>query len=323
MAHSRLLYACGRAQYYALLTALASLLLLTCALAPSLSAEQTSLDHAARVRKTIDSSAQLQLTPAQVGNLWAQLASDYHDLAQFDKAEEAYTHALNLFEPIPSVRQAYAVTLENLGSLYMITDRLDAALNCQKHALDIMLQLGDPLLIAQGQGHVADVYLAMGNGKQAVRFSTPAVEAARKLPARLESGLDWMLITHSYSLCLNSHCGEGLAAIQEALPLVLADFGAESFPTGQAYVALGYAELRTGAIAGAEEHLREGVRILRVQLPPAHPFLLNALSMYHDALAKNHHDAEAHQIAEEQRAVMEHHRSCSGCTVSVNGLRVR
>jgi tetratricopeptide (TPR) repeat protein len=263
----------------------------------------------------------LQLTPAQVGNLWAQLASDYHDLAQFDKAEEAYTRALNLFEPIPSVRQAYAVTLENLGSLYMITDRLDAALNCQKHALDVVQELGDPLLIARGQGHLADVYLAMGKGKQALRYSTPAVETTRKMPVTRQFDLDWMLITHAYSLCLASHCDEGLAAAHEALPLVFADFGAESFPAGQAFVALGYTELRTGFLASAEDHLREGVRVFRIQLPPTHPLRLHALTMYRDVLAKNHHDAEAHQIAEEQRTVMEHSRNCSGCTVSIHGLR--
>lgn len=321
MVRSGLLLASPRRQYHVLLAALASLLLLACALAPVLCAEQTSLDHTAQLRRAIENAAQLQLTPAQVGGLWAKLASDYHDVAEFDKAEDAYTRALRLFEPLPTSRRAYAITLENLGTLYMITGRLDAALNCQRHALDVVQEIGDPLLIARGQGHIADVYLAMGKGKQAVRFSTPAVEAGRSLPADSRPELDSMLITHSYALCLSSRCEEGLAAGREALPLVLADFGAQSFPAGQAYVAVGYAELRTGSIASAEEHLGEGVRILRVQLPPTHPLLTNALGIYHDALAKNHHDAQAHQIAEEQRTAMERSPNCNGCTVSIQGLR--
>jgi tetratricopeptide (TPR) repeat protein len=177
-----------------LATTIISLLLL-CLLSSPLSAQQATLDHAAHVRRVIDNAEQMHLTPAQVGRLWSQLASDYHEVGNFDKAEDAYSRSLRLLEPIPTSRQEYAVTLQNLGTMYMITDRLDAAFNCQKHALEVEEVIGDPILIARGQSHLADVYLAMGKSKQALRYSTSAIESARRLSATPQSDLKWMLIT--------------------------------------------------------------------------------------------------------------------------------
>src|SRR5215472_13554181 len=122
----------------------------------------TASQHIARNRELIKDAARLQLTPVQLGGLWAQMASDYQDLGEFGESETAYNRALGLLEKEPSAQKAYAVTMSNLGSLYTMTLRFDAAENCQRRSLAVLETLGDPLMLARAQGHMADMYLASG-----------------------------------------------------------------------------------------------------------------------------------------------------------------
>jgi tetratricopeptide (TPR) repeat protein len=313
---------------WASLPAFAVLLVVAVCYTASLKAQQaeeamTPVAHIARNRALIKDAAQLKLNPVQVGGLWAQIASDYQDLGEFAEAEDAYTHSLGLLEPQKSARMAYAVTLSNLGSLYTMTQRFDAAENCNKRSLAAMEELGDPLMIARAQGHLAEVYLAMGRNKDAVRYSSLAMQAVTTLPNATNDDKGSMLITYAYASCLTSHCDEGLRAAKEAMRIVNATFAPESFPSGQAHVALGFVENRAGERDAADNDLREGVRILRLQLPPTHPLMVHALELYREYLADNHRAPEAQKIADEQMAIYEHDRNCTRCTVSVNGLRGR
>jgi tetratricopeptide (TPR) repeat protein len=279
--------------------------------------------HIARNKTLIADAAQRKLNPVQVGGLWAQIASDYQDLGQFTEAEDAYTRSLGLLEPEKSARMGFAITLSNLGSLYTLTKRFDAAENCNKRSLAVMEELGDSLMIARAQGHLADVYLAMGKNKEAARYASLATRAVATLPNATNDDRGSMLITYAYASCLSSHCDEGLRAAREAVRIVSAAYAPDSFPSGQAHVALGFVEGKAGEREAADEDLREGVRILRLQLPPTHPLMVHALELYREYLADNHRGVEAKKIAEEQKAIYEHARSCSGCTVSVHGLRTQ
>ena len=279
--------------------------------------------HIARNRALIADAARLKLPPVQIGGLWEQIASDYQDLGEFTDAEAAYNRALSLLEPEASARKAYAVTLSNLGSLYTMSQRLDAAERCDKRALAVLEELGDPLMIARGQGHLADVYLAMGKNKEALRYSSLALRAVNTLPETTSEDKGSLLITYAYASCLSSHCEEGLRAARDAMRIVSAAYAAESFPAGQAHLALGFAEGRTGERDAGDEDLREGIRILRLQLPPTHPLMLHAVELYRQYLTENHRDPEARKLAEEQKMLFERQRGCGNCTVSVEGLRSR
>src|SRR5262249_25894224 len=155
----------------------------------------------------------------------------------------------------------FAVTLTNLGSLYMMTGRYDAAENCSRRSLAVVEKLGDKLEIARTQGHLADVYLAMGKGKPAFRYSSLAAQSIATLPEATSTDKGSILISYAYASCLTSHCDEGLQAANEAMTIVQASFAAESFPAGQAHVARGYIEGKTGEAAAADEDLREGIRV--------------------------------------------------------------
>jgi len=277
---------------------------------------ETTINRISQYRKMIADAPRLQLTERQVGGLWAHLASDYQDLADFSQSEAAYTHALSLFEHDPDAQKGYAVTLGNLGSLYGMTGRLDAMENCRKRALAIFEKLGDPLETARAQARLADGYLAMGKNKLAEQYSSQAIHTMTSLPGATNEDKGSALVTFAYATCLTGHCNDGLGAARDAMAIIRASFAAESFPAGQTHVALGFLEQRTGDRVHAEEDLREGIRILRLDLPPSHPLLTHALVLYRNFLTENHRDAEAKRISDEV-----HTSSCAACTISVNGLR--
>ena len=161
----------------------------------------------------------------------------------------------------------------------------------------------------------------MGRNKDALRYSSLAVRSLPGLPGATSDDKGSILIGYAYASCLTSHCDTGLEAAREAMKIVRTSFAPESFPTGQAHVALGFIEGRAGDDAAADDDLREGIRVLRMQLPPSHPLMLHALDLYRDFLAGNHRDLEAKRIADEQKAARD--PNCSQCTVSVHGLRVQ
>jgi ATP/maltotriose-dependent transcriptional regulator MalT len=156
----------------------------------------------------------------------------------------------------------------------------------------------------------------MGKNKLAERYSSQAVHALMVLPGATNENKASALVTFAYATCLTGHCDDGLQAAKQALAIVRESFAPESFASGQTHVAMGFVKQRTGDRVDAEQELREGVRVLRLDLPASHPVLTNALTLYRNFLMENHRDAEARRIGEEMQR-----QGCSTCTVSVYGLR--
>jgi tetratricopeptide (TPR) repeat protein len=277
---------------------------------------QVQSQRIAQYQALIDDAPHLQLTETQIGNLWAKMASNYQDLAQFAEAETAYTHALAMFEHDSSAQESYAVTLGDLGSLYGMTGRLDAQENCRKRSLAIFEKLGDPLQVARAEAWLADGYLTMGKNKLAERYSSQAIHAMATLPQATEESRSSAMVTFAYAACLNGHCDDAVRAAKQAMAIVSKSFDENSFASGQTHIALGFVEQRIGDRIDAEQDLREGVRVLRLDLPATHPLLTHALTLYRNFLMESHRDAEARRIGEEMQR-----SACTSCSVSVFGLR--
>jgi hypothetical protein len=114
-----------------------------------------------------------------------------------------------------------------------------------------------------------------------------------------------------------------MIAARQAMSFVQEAFAPESFPMGQVYVVLGFTEWKTGEEAKAEQDLREGIRILRLNLPPSHPLVRHALEIYRHYLSDLHREVEAQRIAEQMKDDEIAERRCDNCTVSVYGLQGR
>ena len=69
----------------------------------------------------IHAAEQEHLPDVQLGYLWARLASDYRDKADFSRSEDAYNRSLRLLKAAPEAKADYATVLDNLGILYFFT----------------------------------------------------------------------------------------------------------------------------------------------------------------------------------------------------------
>lgn len=273
-----------------------------------------------RNRLAIDQAHSLNLTDRQVGHLWARIASDEENLGHIDQAETAYAHALELLAHDPSLQLDYAITLNNLGGLYAITNREQESLNCRKRSLSIFHKLGDPLQIARAEAQLADSYLILEKYKQAEEYSILASHSFSELADATAEDKASALLGYAFSSCMANHCRDGLTAARQAIALARANFPQDSFPLGQAHVVLGYAEWKTGDNMQAEADLRDGINTLRHALYPTHPLVLHGLDLYRLYLLEAHREVEAKQIAEELKAPASG-ASCANCKVSVYGLR--
>jgi tetratricopeptide (TPR) repeat protein len=262
--------------------------------------------------------------PLSLGRLWAHLAVDYEEAAEFAKAEAAYNRALQIFERTPDAAKDYAIALDNLGSLYLASHNDEAAEKCRRRALAAREGVGDRLEIARGKALLAEVYLARRKYKEAQQTAAEAYDAMVGAKDPDSSELVSTLITLTFSSSMHGQHAYAVERGREAESLALAALPADSLLTGEVRMALGYAEWKAGMADGPDEEMREGVRILRKWVTPGHPYLLGAMTQYRNYLKDAHRAAEAKEIAEEEKALMSNPpNTCANCTVSVYGLRAR
>ena len=285
------------------------------------SALEQRIEHEANV---IHAGERAGLEPLKLGRLWAHIATEYEDEAEFSKSEDAYNRALKLLRPAPEGATSYAIVLDNLGSLYLATGNLNAAEGCRKQAMALHEAAGDRLQIARSESLLAEVSLARHKFKDAEQQS---MEAYREMVAVKDAATGEMvgaLVTLTYASCMNRHCAEGVEHGREAILLAHEAFAANSLPMGEARMALGYAEWKAGMKDDADGEMREGIEILKEWRTPGHPYVLGAMDQYRKYLDETHHKREAQQIAEEEKRLQgAPSASCANCTVSVYGLRGR
>ncbi len=259
-----------------------------------------------------------------MGRLWAMLASDYEDDGAYLQAEDAYNHALKLFEGSPDGAADYAIALDNLGSLYLVKGEFATATEIRKRSMRLRESGGDKLEIARGHAHLAEVAFARHSYKEAEEESAKAYQGMVEVKDPSAEDFVSDLVTLTYSSCVNHEYLDAVAHGTEALTRARAAFAVNSLQVGGAQVALGYAEWKTGKKDDADRDMREGIASLRAGMTPGHPYVLGALRQYSSFLEQTHHKREAKLIAEEEKRLeVAPAGACSNCTVSVYGLRAK
>jgi len=261
------------------------------------------------------------LPPAQTGDLWAQLASEYHHATEFPQAEDAYNRSLHLLKDAPSAGEEYAATLDNLAALYLTYGRLDDAESARKQALAVRRKLGNISGIAVSHIHLADIALARHQFKKAEKLALQGMEEMKSSSNPPREGMLSGLITVTYARCSRGHCDEGLTNAEQAFAFANTHFEPESAAAGFALETLGFAKWKSGATHDGEIAMVEGIQILRTDLAPADPRLAGALQQYRAYLIAEDRQAEAQQIHEQVgKMTRDAGIYCSDCTVSVNSL---
>ncbi len=255
------------------------------------------------------------------GELWAQLALQYHHAAEFQKAEDAYYRSLHLLSNVPSARAEYAAILENLAALYLIYDRIDDAERVRKQALAIRKKLGDLPDIGLSSVRLAHVAMMRRHYKDAERLALRGINEMESSSNPPKAGMLSGLTTVTYARCLRGHCAEGLMSAEEAVAFANRNFQPDSSAVGFALETVGFAEWKSGAVQDAEKAMLRSIQILRTTLAPADPRLAGVLLQYQDLLIATNRSAQAQEIHEEaERIIHQSVKPCSACTVSVYSL---
>jgi len=268
----------------------------------------------------IRNGEQQGLDPLKMGRLWAHLAIDYEDEAEFTKAESAYNHSLRILKPLPSGQADYANVLDNLGSMYLLLGNPAEAERCSRNSLAVREKIGDTLQIARGRWHLAEVELARQRVKEAQQDALAAYKQMVALRDLQTSDLVSALITLVYAECFHDGCTDGVAHAKWLLALARGATPEDPISTGQALLALGQAEWKAGMNDSAEQEMQESIEIFKAQGASGRTYVLRAMEQYRNYLDAMHRGPEAKQLALEQNLLKKQSSYCPNCTVSVYGL---
>jgi tetratricopeptide (TPR) repeat protein len=290
-------------------------------------ADETLRDRIQAYRLKIDTAASWHATDDQLGLVWLQLASDYEDEFDFQRSEEAHARSLKLLKNSP-IQTHYAMALNNLGSFYLITDRLKEAENCRRKALAVYEELGDQAGTARARIGFAIVLLHERKYSQSEDETEKALKSLQEQKEPNLGDVAAGLISSSYVKCFQGRCDEGLVAARQAMDLVHAAVPKNALIVAAALLALGFEQWKTGAIADGDMTMREALEELRNGKNIPQPLLvdtqLKALGRYADFLKATHQKASAKQVENEiVRLKGEQTPFCKDCTVNVTALAMR
>jgi tetratricopeptide (TPR) repeat protein len=259
-----------------------------------------------------------RLPNAKQGYLWARLASEYAQLGDFARAEDAYFHSIQLLKDLPEARANYATLLDNLGVLYLAYNRRDDAERYINEAFTARREQGNTANLGISQLHLSEVALADHKFKDAERFAAEANANLSAAGDEGKKGLIGTLVALAYARCSRDKCTEGLRNAEQAMELARLVYPNDSLPIGHALMALGFANWKSGNGQQAEKMMLEGINIITTQNAPGTPYSRNALSEYRTFLAAMHRPQDVKRI-DDQIASMAP-QTCANCTVSVTTL---
>ena len=274
--------------------------------------------------KEIENAANSKAPGDQLGRCWALLGSDYHDMGDLQRAEDAYGRALKLLGGSPSAPRSYAITLDAMASVYLDTGRSKESETCRRKAIAVFEGLGDRTNVSILHGHLAESLLKQRKNKEA---ETELSEGLRGIEGKDGYAREaaTMLLSRAYAKCLLHRCSEGLADAKAGMEIARTTLPSDSIVTVVAWMVLGYTLWQTGDPTGGGESMREGLRALSAKKDETPSTLAlaraGALAEYAEYLNATHHKAEARQLENEIMSLRSAQgTSCNGCTVNVLGL---
>jgi tetratricopeptide (TPR) repeat protein len=231
---------------------------------------------------------------------------------------ELINRSLQLLRTAPEAIVNYAITLDNLGALYLTYARTDDAWNCMRRALAIRQQLGDRTYIAVSLQHLADLDVARRRFKDAETEASEAYQTLSAPGASSGPGGVSALLTLAVARCKQDNCAQGIQDAQHALDIARTALRPDSVQLGITLVTLGLAQWKTGQPQQAETTMLSGLKIIRDQTAPGDPTLSYSLIQYRDYLRAMRRTPEAKEVDAELAAAA--HQPCATCSVSVYSL---
>lgn len=311
-----------------LFTLLALLLLAETAWTQTITrADEILRDRITANRQKINTAASWHATDDQLGEVWLQVASDYADEFDFPRSEEAFGHSLKLLRTSPE-QTHYAAALDNLGSLYLVTERFKESESCRRKALAIYEGLGDEAGASRVRIGLSIVLVHEHRFAESEEESAKALKSLQEQKEPDKYVLMAGLISSSYAKCFQNRCDEGLIAASQAVTLVRAMSTKDPRVEVAALMALGFEQWKTGSEQDGEKTMREALEQLRQgkNLPQAMlvDAQLKVLAGYANYLKATHQKASAKQMESViTRLKGEQTAPCRDCVVNVMALSAK
>jgi len=258
-----------------------------------------------------------------IGEAWDILGLAYEDQGDFIDAQHSFEQAISTLKGLTDHATDYAMSLDNLGGLYLVTGRVNASRKLKLQALRLYEHAGNHAGIAINCSDLAGVALVKGKIRDARKYLARAQQeelSTKDLDgdgrAAISSMRGWLAKT-------DGRITEAIPAYQYSLDLWRSQHGEEHPFTGWGYMLLGDALAGAGESASALRDMERGLAIIGRTLGRDSPRYLTGEIAYSRVLDETgaHTQAARLKIDAEKRLRDLYHGQCVGCTISVAAFR--
>ncbi len=282
--------------------------------------KQGQYDAAVRTLEPLIDSA--VLNRGDRGRVWTLLGYSYEEIGLYQKAQDAYEHALRALEGDTQYLGAYANALDYFAGYYRSTGRAPEAVRMWTRALAIYEQQNSRRGVALIYANLAGLALEQKHMRSAKSFLGKALAKAKEADDLTDDDLAILSEVQGWIASAHGDNQSAIAEYQHTLDLRKHSHG-DNFPlTGWTYLILGRAYAANGQMNDALTNIREGLAILE-QTGRQTPRYLAGEMIYSQVLYQSGSHAEASRLkASAQQSLGElFRRQCIGCSVSVLSYR--
>jgi tetratricopeptide (TPR) repeat protein len=261
--------------------------------------------------------------PDQLGTLWLKLATVLQNEYELQQAEVAFNQALSLLRS-PAMQPALADALQGLGALYFETGRPVEAEKCLRSSLTIVMALGRQDQAAAIHETIAMELVFAHKFREGEAESLRALNLLQSQDNPDSSEIISALVTHSYALCFQNRCSAAIDDAARAMVLAKGLFPTDSPQFAAIWMALGFAQWKSGLDEQGGASMREAIRIVNNQtnLPPLLQLRsqLVVFRQYADYLRATHRRLEAARFKAQILQLESQPLGCSNCTINAVAL---
>lgn len=257
------------------------------------------------------------------GKTWTLLGIAYLQENNLREAQNAFEHAIHVFENQPEYREDYAADLCSLADVYQNLGQLQIASRLAIRSLVIYRQTEDHTAIVRVASNIAGLEVSLGRRKEGKQYLEEALKES-KLATDL-NGDDYATIfsIEGWLATLHHDRNAALTYYQRSLEIWKHIHGEEHQLTGWGHVLFGRSLADTPDKTKALDEARSGLSILDRTVGHQNPRYFAAQLAYSYVLDANGLHKEAFQTkTEAQKGISNFYRDeCTGCTVSVLALQ--
>jgi tetratricopeptide (TPR) repeat protein len=279
------------------------------------------------IENSLRAATEQHASPERLGVLWHALGIVYQNGFEYDKAEDAYGHAIHLLRNT-ALKAQYADSLHRTAEICMMESRVKEVRDNDAQALAIFEELGDTRSAASVRGTTA-MGLLRGH-----KFQEAEAEASRALavletlekPDRID--LENTYVTRARALAGEGRPQAALEDVARARAIATGNPASNKVDAIATLLVQGEVQMQAGLETEGKQSMTEALKLARslTGLPPATSATLEASILEREvaSLRKAHHIEDAKVLEGEMKQAQSAARAgCNGCTVSVMSLLPR